>query len=504
MKKEKVLEFLESKKIDYLKLGTAIFEKKDKLLCLTFLYAENNKELIDREKEKINKLIEEYVNLKDIKINIKYQKAFLDEDRTKLIIKEFLKKFYVASYYALKEINVIKNENNLKINISFALNDEEIANIKIKILEMLTSKFFYNFNIEVAKVEINFDGLSEHKNEVLDNITMPLLVKKMKVKNLKNIIGEVNENSCYPYEFYLNPEENIYLCGHLESIEKVEFLKKNDNTPSIRYAMKIKCLDKTFNASLFPSKKNLAIADSIESGIDVIMQGNLDLFGRELSFKVKTLAQCEIDEYIRPQKEINKIYPRYKIVSPMKYEEISQANLFDTRSECDYLKNNEFVVFDLETTGFDYLTCKITEIGAVKIRDGKIVETFSTFINPQMKLPQEIIQLTHITDEMVKNAPLFEEVIPDFFKFCQNAIMVGHHVSFDFGFLDYYSNNANYVFYQERLDTEAIAKKNIFLKSYKLHKVAEALNVSLVNAHRAINDALATAKVFIKLVEKFY
>ena len=92
MKKEKVLELLESKKIDYLKLGTAIFEKKDKLLCLTFLYAENNKELIDREKEKINKLIEEYVNLKDIKINIKYQKAFLDEDRTKLIIKEFLKK----------------------------------------------------------------------------------------------------------------------------------------------------------------------------------------------------------------------------------------------------------------------------------------------------------------------------------------------------------------------------------------------------------------------------
>jgi DNA polymerase-3 subunit alpha (Gram-positive type) len=77
-------------------------------------------------------------------------------------------------------------------------------------------------------------------------------------------------------------------------------------------------------------------------------------------------------------------------------------------------------------------------------------------------------------------------------------------VQFDFGFIDYYSRQINYVFDHEKDDTMIIAKKHMFLKNYKLKTIAESLNVPLINAHRAINYALATAKVFIKLIEKFY
>ena len=105
---------------------------------------------------------------------------------------------------------------------------------------------------------------------------------------------------------------------------------------------------------------------------------------------------------------------------------------------------------------------------------------------------------------MVKEAPVLEDVLPDFYKFCKNSILVGQNVQFDFGFIDFYSRQIDYVFANKMEDTMNIAKKYIFLRNYKLKTISEALNVPLINAHRAINDALATAKVFIKLIEKFY
>ena len=234
------------------------------------------------------------------------------------------------------------------------------------------------------------------------------------------------------------------------------------------------------------------------------MNGNLDSFGNGLSFKVKSLAKCVVLEYERPKKELNKEFPNYKIVNPLKYEEVSQINLFEEKRVVDYLLNNEFVVFDLETTGLDFLTNKVTEIGAVKIKNGVIVETFSTFINPQQEISEEITKLTSITNDMVKDAPLLEDVMPDFFKFCKNCILVGQNIQFDFGFIDYYSRQYSYVFEHEKEDTINIAKKFMFLKNYKLKTIAEALSIPLINAHRAINDAICTAKVFIKLIEKYY
>ncbi|MGN1208021.1 MAG: PolC-type DNA polymerase III [Christensenellales bacterium] len=500
---EKILEFLNENGIDNLKLGEVVFEKSKNELFLTFLCAENEYENIISQKANIEEIVKKYVNL-NISYCVKIIKAFLDEERFKSVVKNFLKASYCAGFYSLKKIEVEQNGNSFFANLHFALNDAEIEHIRQKILEFLNNRYFYDFQLECFKVDVDENNLEEHKNQILSNLLEPVLIQKMKVNKVENIIGEVSETSCYPFEYYKNPEENIFLCGHLEKIEEIEFTKKDGETKGIRYALTVKCLDKIFNASFFPSKKNLEIAKTIQSDVDIIMQGSLDNFNNNLSFKVKSLAKCAICEYEKPKKEINREYNDYRFIHPKEYVEINQANFFDNFVENEYLQHNEFVVFDLETTGIDYKTNKVTEIGAVKIKNGKIVETFSGFVNPQRSISAEITRLTGITNDMVKDAPLLEDVLPDFFKFTKNAILVGQNVQFDFGFIDYYSRPIGYLFTNKMEDTMNIAKKHIFLRNYKLKTISEALNVPLINAHRAINDAMATAKVFIKLIEKFY
>lgn len=504
MEKEKILEFLEKNNINYLKLGNVSFIKSENTLCLTFLYSEENHNKIKEEKSNLEKLIKQYVDIKEITYNIKFNKAFLDEERLKNCITDFLKEEHHLAFCSIKEINSKKIENSFDIAMKVSLSGDECEKIEREILNFLNSKYFYSFNIKLERIQETLNILEEHKNEILSDLTEPLLIKKIKVNKIENVIGEVSDNTCYPFEYYKNPEENIFLCGTIENIEEIEFTKKDGETKGIRYALKIKNLESTFNASLFPSKKNLEICKTIENGIQVIMNGSLDIFNNSLNFKVKSLAKCEIQEYEKPKKEFNKENKVYKVVFPKKYQEVTQINLFDIPKNIEYLNNNEFVVFDLETTGLDFATHKVTEIGAVKIKNGKIIETFSSFVNPQKEISREITRLTGITNEMVKDAPLIEDVIPDFYKFCKNCILVGQNVQFDFGFIDYFSRKCNYLFDHQREDTIVIAKKNIFLRNYKLKTIAEALNVPLINAHRAINDAICTAKVFIKLIEKFY
>ena len=501
---EKICEVLEKNCACDLKFGSAEYRKAEKTLTLIFLCEEDRYEEFSSKKDEILQNVKSYVGL-DINYNIKIKKAFLDEERLELVIKNFLKKNFVSCYYSLISTKISMEENNFCVELEFSLSQNELEEIKKEILAFLQSKFFYNFNISLKSKERNCDSLDEHKNEILNSLIDPIKLNRMKFKIENNIVGEICENCCYPYQFYSSPEENIVLCGNLVNFEEIEFTKKDKETKGIRYAIKIKCLDKIFNASYFPGKKNLENIKKLEKGIDVAVQGNLDSFNsEELSLKIKSIAKCTIEPYELPKKELNKVYPTYRHISPKNYVEVVQANIFENRVEKEYLKNNDFVVFDLETTGLEPKKHKITEIGAVKIRNGQICETFSGFVNPEQEISLEITELTGITNEMVKNAPIIDDVLPDFFKFTQNAILVGQNVQFDFGFIDFAAKRLSYEFSNKIEDTLLIAKKHIFLRNYKLKTISEALNVPLINAHRAINDALATAKVFIKLIEKFY
>jgi DNA polymerase III epsilon subunit family exonuclease len=177
-------------------------------------------------------------------------------------------------------------------------------------------------------------------------------------------------------------------------------------------------------------------------------------------------------------------------------------------NEIDYeshpLHESSFVVVDLETTGAKAPPCRITEIGAYKIKDGKIVEEFETLINPETIIPPFIVSLTGITDEMVKDAPLFSDVVHDWLDFVDDSIVVAHNTAFDIRFLNH---EISLVYPGLRLAnphlcTVKLSRKLLpDLENHKLHTVAEYFSIPISNRHRAAGDALATAEVFLQMLE---
>ncbi len=163
---------------------------------------------------------------------------------------------------------------------------------------------------------------------------------------------------------------------------------------------------------------------------------------------------------------------------------------------------SEFVIFDIETTGLSAINDAITEIGAIKIKDGQVIDTFSQLINPERKIPEFITNLTGITDEMVKDKPTVDKVILEFNEFIKGAVLVAHNASFDVGFIREKLKLINLGLYNPVLDTLELARA-VFtdLKNHKLDTIAKYLDISLENHHRAVDDATATMEIFLKTMD---
>ncbi len=162
---------------------------------------------------------------------------------------------------------------------------------------------------------------------------------------------------------------------------------------------------------------------------------------------------------------------------------------------------DDFVVFDIETTGFSPVKNRIIEIGAVKISQGKITERFSSFVNPHVPIPFEIERLTGIKDEMVADAEDIEVVLPQFLDFCEGCVLVAHNASFDMSFI---KENMKLQRIEKELtyvDTVAISRALLTdMAKHTLDSIAKKLGVSLENHHRAVDDAEATARIFEKFI----
>ncbi|WP_294185943.1 PolC-type DNA polymerase III [uncultured Clostridium sp.] len=165
--------------------------------------------------------------------------------------------------------------------------------------------------------------------------------------------------------------------------------------------------------------------------------------------------------------------------------------------------NDTFIVFDIETTGFSSHNDKIIEIGAVKIRNKEIIDTFSEFVYPKCRIPYKITELTSITDEMVKDADPIEVVLPKFMKFIDGCAVVAHNAAFDTGFIKKNCNDLGLEFTSTIVDTVPLARFLYpDLKRVKLNLVAKHLGVSLENHHRAVDDAKATAEIFLISIKR--
>lgn len=165
--------------------------------------------------------------------------------------------------------------------------------------------------------------------------------------------------------------------------------------------------------------------------------------------------------------------------------------------------DDEFVVFDIETTGLSPLSCKITEIGAVLVQKDEVLAVFNTFVDPEMRIPPEITELTGIDDEMVKGAPKTEEAIRQFLAFIGDRMLVAHNASFDISFIRKAASDYGLPFSNAYLDTVSMSRfVNPDLKKHKLDIVAEYFNLGEFRHHRASDDAEMCARVFYRMVDK--
>ena len=166
-------------------------------------------------------------------------------------------------------------------------------------------------------------------------------------------------------------------------------------------------------------------------------------------------------------------------------------------------ETDEFVVFDIETTGLSFRNDGITEIGAVRVKNGEVLEVFNTFVNPEKPIPEEIVRLTGITDDMVKDAPTQREAVTEFLRFVGDRVLIAHNAGFDISFIRRVCDDNGMPFDNTYLDTVALSRYvNPDLNKHKLDTLANYFGLGEFNHHRASDDAEMLALIFFKMAEK--
>lgn len=257
----------------------------------------------------------------------------------------------------------------------------------------------------------------------------------------------------------------------------------------------------------FSKQSSVEKIRALKVGDKIVCSGANESFNGSLSYHAKRINRGTMPEnYAIEERPMKKVPAAYHTVFPEPLQDYRQTDLFTEEYLPPALTQRDFVVFDLETTGLNNTATggvmdSIIEVGAVKIRGGKICEKFSTFVAYDKKLPPNIVELTGITDDMLVGAPTIKRVIPDFYKFCDGCALVGHNVNFDYRFIEYYANRERYSFARDTYDTLTLAQELLRLPNYKLNTLADYYGFTF-NHHRAYEDAFTTAKIFTELVKQ--
>lgn len=339
-------------------------------------------------------------------------------------------------------------------------------------------------------------------------------IRRFSIRDFAKIDGadEIPKTAVYMADS-LKQEGVFSVCGALTYIEEKQYVKHNEKTgedvQKSRFSLTLSDGSGSIRTSYFPKKATVDKIKLLKAGDFIVLTGENEEFNGYRSFKTAKINYGAPPENFVPVARKGKPVPKfYHTVFPEEYVDYTQAGLFDELDKPAALKDNTFVVFDLETTGLNNNPAmgkmdKIIELGAVKIVGGELKEKFSTFVACDEKLSAEIVNLTGITDADLIGAPTVEKVLADFYKFADGAYLVGHNVNFDYRFVHYYGEQNGYMFDHKQFDTLNLAQELLRgqLPNYKLNSVADYYGFTF-NHHRAFDDACVTGKIFIELIKK--
>ena len=493
-----------------LKFKDAVYTEKNNICVVNFLYNPENFTPNEENKKniliKIKELIGDFVKFELSFTSCPLDKRAIANHTYTTIVNIFPS---ISKNFTYDDVSVEIESLKVKVTLKLSPSSYDHAknlNRETIIEDKLKDSFFADFRIEFIKKEDEIDS----SNQIAKNMELMASIKEAEEKtvyelsNITDIIGKNEYSLAIDYTKITNVVENVVICGEVTTISKKTYkrkiTKKGEESEIERtfYNFSIKNENKVLYCSIFPKQHDEIKGDLIEVGMKVCCYGSFREFNGKLNFTANSIARCDYkkEEIKSGFKQVNE---DYHTVIPQKYIDYEQAGLFDDDTKTF---NGTYVVFDVETTGLDPLKEEIIEIGACKVVDGRIDEIFATFVKPSKHIPKEITDLTGIDDGMVENAPTINYVMPDFFKFCDGATIVAQKTVFDMSFIHNISKKLSYNFNHQTMDTMLMAREKLpGLKNYKLGTIVEKLNISLENAHRAIDDATATAKAFIKMMK---
>ena len=452
---------------------------------------------------------------------IRIVKRVPDREILKKRIYEFMNSRFPAAAAFLKEedIEVEMLQSGANFCFDVASGEQSLftsGRILDEVSAYLKSVFCGSFYGNVRIVEKEREEISLEEDYSDSDEEYVQTTRFFPIVNFKRLDGadEVPKYAAYIADAVGEENENLTLCGTIAFIQEREYTKKNEKTgeevQKLRFSLTIEDGTGSIRVTYFPKKATVDKIRELKTGGWVVLSGANESYNGSISYTAKRINYGTQPEGFLPEARKGRPVPKaYHTVFPEPYIDYTQAGFFDQPEKPAALKNNTFVVFDLETTGLNNQPAmgkmdRIIEIGAVKIVDGDIAEKFSTFVACPTRLPPEIVSLTGIHDEDLVGAPTIDKVIPDFYKFCEGCFLVGHNVQFDYRFIRYYGEENRYMFDQKQYDTLTLAQellRGVGLNNYKLNTIADHYGFTF-NHHRAFDDALTTAKIFIELIKQ--
>lgn len=538
--------------LEYIKIENIKYYKKSKKIQIYL----TSKEFIKQEilDEKIN-LIREKLETTDVEIIPQY--IVSQDEREKLMSYSNILRVKINRFFpSTKELNGSLKINYVDERYEIIITKSPIYNLLMSknakqiIEESIKSELSLPIKCEIILKEDDVDMEEYIKNQINENSDIlndalntkveektkknSTQVKKVEIKGEAEKISSINgdvENiilsgqvySCTTkdikndkklMEFVLSDDTGAIYCKKFlnqndEVLSNGQYVKISGNAEHDSYKHEIVVMAKKIQEVVKITKKDLSQEKMVELHVHTNMSQMDGLTSvKELMSRIKNYEHSSVA--ITDHAVVQAFPDVMDVAKKHGIKPIYGCEFYVVEDTQEHIKvrnsakfDGKYVVFDLETTGFSNRNDAITEIGAIKVENGEIVDEFSQLINPERPIPEKIQKLTGITNEMVVDKPKISEVLPKFLDFCKDSILVAHNSDFDTGFVreKSYENNLLYDF--DAIDTVILSRLLMpDLKNHKLNTIAKELNVSLENHHRAVDDATATAQIFLNFISK--
>lgn len=484
-------------RIKNIRLSSIEVSRKDKTLKYNFIcdatVDEELKQKILAEAEKITAPAFRYVEISVVKI-VSNDQLINNE------IYNYLSRNYPSISIFLKTTDVISTVFGGVVKYVLRLTEDGVSYVKKngiipKLNDYMATKFCSDFagSTEVKEAEEIISLLSE---EVYESELQKIEHRTIKVSE----ILVIDDHTIGDTALYIEDATygDVVVSGKITDIAERE-----TKTGKPFFIIHIDDTTGRTSGVYFTKKNTYHKVKELQIGDAIIARGNIGEYNGRKSFTFDKINRCRFPENFVKKDKFKKTVPKdYRLIFPSPATTVSIKSVFDTDTYLpEELTGTEYVVFDLETTGLDVMSNGITEIGAVKIINGKVSEQFTTLIKPDYPITDEIVRITGITEEMVKDAPKISSVIPDFMKFIDGAVIVAHNADFDVKFIKRFAGAEEYEVKNKVIDTVEVARATLpFLRRHDLHTIAEHFGIAF-HHHRALSDAYATAEAFIEMLK---